>query len=164
MFRLIVIASIFLALGCGAPTATAGPFDFLRRVGRSITHPRHAEKHRRTVRQRETSTPDVSESDDVANEEIAATRGEQAGAQGPAPPAEQPPVPSASATPRAGTNSTAPANLPTVSDLPYGMAVPNHPGMVVSPYSSGGGWVDVSGFASGAPVKDPYTGKIFRVP
>ena len=53
--------------------------------------------------------------------------------------------------------ATAPANLPTVSDLPYGMAVPNHPGMVVSPYSSGGGWVDVSGFASGAPVSPART-------
>lgn len=49
-------------------------------------------------------------------------------------------------------------------DMPYGIPVPGHKGMVTSPYSPEGNYVDVSAFASGSAVKDPYTGKIFLVP
>jgi hypothetical protein len=49
-------------------------------------------------------------------------------------------------------------------DLPYGIPVPGHKGMVTSPYSPEGNYIDVSDFASGSAVKDPYTGKIFLVP
>jgi len=49
-------------------------------------------------------------------------------------------------------------------DLPYGIPVPGHKGMVTSPYSPEGNYIDVSGFAPGSAVKDPYTGKIFLVP
>ena len=49
-------------------------------------------------------------------------------------------------------------------DLPYGIPVPGHKGMVTSPYSPEGNYVDVSAFASGSAVRDPYTGKIFLVP
>jgi hypothetical protein len=36
--------------------------------------------------------------------------------------------------------------------------------MVTSPYVPEGSYVDVSGFAPGTAVKDPYTRKIFLVP
>jgi hypothetical protein len=49
-------------------------------------------------------------------------------------------------------------------DMPYGIPVPGHKGMVTSPYSPEGNYIDVSAFASGSAVKDPYTGKIFLVP
>ena len=49
-------------------------------------------------------------------------------------------------------------------DMPYGIPVPGHKGMVTSPYSPGGNYIDVSAFAPGSAVKDPYTGKIFLVP
>ena len=49
-------------------------------------------------------------------------------------------------------------------DLPYGIPVPGHKGMVTSPYSPEGNYIDVSVFAAGSAVKDPYTGKIFLVP
>ena len=37
-------------------------------------------------------------------------------------------------------------------------------GMVISPYTPEGNYVDVSAFPAGSAVRDPYTGKIFRVP
>jgi len=49
-------------------------------------------------------------------------------------------------------------------DQPYGIPVPGHKGMVTSPYSPEGNYVDVSAFAPGSAVRDPYTGKIFLVP
>lgn len=49
-------------------------------------------------------------------------------------------------------------------DLPYGIPVPGRKGMVTSPYLPDGNYIDVSAFASGSAVRDPYTGKIFLVP
>jgi hypothetical protein len=49
-------------------------------------------------------------------------------------------------------------------DMPYGIPVPGRKGMVTSPYVPDGNFIDVSGFAPGSAVKDPYTGKIFLVP
>src|SRR5206468_12974844 len=49
-------------------------------------------------------------------------------------------------------------------DMPYGIPVPGRKGMGASPYLPEGNYVDVSAFAPGSAVKDPYTGKIFRVP
>jgi hypothetical protein len=50
------------------------------------------------------------------------------------------------------------------ADMPYGIPVPGHKGMVTSPYSPEGNYIDVSAFAPGSAVRDPYTGKIFLVP
>jgi hypothetical protein len=49
-------------------------------------------------------------------------------------------------------------------DMPYGIPVPGHKGMVTSPYSPEGNYIDVSAFAPGSAVRDPVTGKIFLVP
>ena len=49
-------------------------------------------------------------------------------------------------------------------DMPYGIPVPGHKGMVTSPYSPEGNYIDVSAFAPGSAVRDPYTRKIFLVP
>jgi hypothetical protein len=49
-------------------------------------------------------------------------------------------------------------------DMPYGIPVPGQKGMVTSPYLPEGNYIDVRAFAPGSAVKDPYTGKIFRVP
>ena len=59
--------------------------------------------------------------------------------------------------------SAAPADK-AKEDMPYGIPVPSQKGIVISPYSPEGNYVDVSAFAPGSAVKDPYTGKIFRVP
>jgi hypothetical protein len=49
-------------------------------------------------------------------------------------------------------------------DMPYGIPVPGQKGMVTSPYLPEGNYIDVSAFAPGSAVRDPYTGKIFLVP
>ncbi len=49
-------------------------------------------------------------------------------------------------------------------DVPYGIPVSGQKGIVTSPYLPEGGYIDVSSFGPGSPVKDPYTGKIFLVP
>ena len=59
--------------------------------------------------------------------------------------------------------STVPAEK-AKGDMPYGIPVPGHKGMVTSPYSPEGNYIDVSAFPSGSAVRDPYTGKIFLVP
>ncbi len=59
--------------------------------------------------------------------------------------------------------SAAPAEK-AKGDLPYGIPIPGRKGMVTSPYLPEGNYIDVSAFAPGSAVKDPYTGKLFRVP
>ncbi len=50
------------------------------------------------------------------------------------------------------------------SKIPYAKPVPGKPGYVYSPFDPDGGYVDVTGYAAGSKVKDPYSGKIFIVP
>jgi len=70
----------------------------------------------------------------------------------------------------AAPKSTAPASPEAASKpeevLPYGTPVAGRPGMVVSPYTDATKkqLVDVTGLAAGEKVKDPYSGKLFRVP
>ena len=59
--------------------------------------------------------------------------------------------------------SAAPAEK-AKGDMPYGIPVSGRKGMVISPYLPEGNYIDVSAFAPGSAVKDPYTGKIFLVP
>jgi hypothetical protein len=56
-----------------------------------------------------------------------------------------------------------PTKIPAET-LPYGAAVSGRPGMVTSPYALKHQLVDVSGLVPGDAVKDPYSGKLFRVP
>ena len=49
-------------------------------------------------------------------------------------------------------------------DLPYGVAVPNRPGLVTSPYAPDQGLVDVRAFPKSTEVIDPFTGKVFLTP
>lgn len=53
---------------------------------------------------------------------------------------------------------------PTAESLPYGTPVAGRPGMVTSPFAQKQQLVDVTGLAPGDTVKDPYSGKLFRVP
>jgi hypothetical protein len=110
-------------------------------------------------------------SSDVANtnqsmpiSEAAVTRQPQ-----PQPPVERIPSSSPRVTRRETTQlktktSSSPRASSTQSEFPTAKAVPGKPGYVVSPFDSSGRYVDVSGYAPGTKVKDPWTDKIFVVP
>jgi hypothetical protein len=63
--------------------------------------------------------------------------------------------------PQPSSNSQASS---AASAFPTAKAVPDKPGYVFSPFDSSGRYVDVSGYAPGTKVKDPWTDKIFIVP
>jgi hypothetical protein len=56
-----------------------------------------------------------------------------------------------------------PRPAPSELDFPTAKPVEGKPGYVYSPFDPGK-YVDVSGYAPGSKVKDPYSGKIFKVP
>jgi hypothetical protein len=90
------------------------------------------------------------------------------------------PVPVPSPTPRAASRKSAqrpstaaakpsPAKksasaATSSSQFPTAKPVPGKPGLVFNPFKPNGGYIDVSGYASGSKVKDPDTQKIFVVP
>ena len=51
----------------------------------------------------------------------------------------------------------------STEDFPTAKPVEGKPGYVYSPFDPGK-YVDVSGYPPGSKVKDPYSGKIFKVP
>lgn len=93
------------------------------------------------------------------------TSREASTAQPGASPLEEPPKPieQEKLAPTVLPASAAPA-AKAKGDMPYGIPVPGRKGMVISPYLPEGNYIDVSAFLPGAAVRDPYTGKIFRVP
>lgn len=63
------------------------------------------------------------------------------------------------------SNGTVPSRSSSASSaFPTAKAVPDKPGYVFSPFDNSGRYVDVSGYAPGTKVKDPWTDKIFVVP
>ena len=88
------------------------------------------------------------------------TRGSEAS---PSPPGE-PSKPAKEEVTRTVLPASAAPEEKARGDMPYGIPVPGQKGMVTSPYLPEGNYIDVSAFAPGTAVKDPYTGKIFRVP
>lgn len=65
---------------------------------------------------------------------------------------------------RSETTRAAPKSSSPAAEFPTAKAVPDKPGYVFSPFDSSGRYVDVSGYAPGTKVKDPWTDKIFIVP
>jgi hypothetical protein len=74
-------------------------------------------------------------------------------------------------SPQSGRTETTQVNGSTparpsfaTSEFPTAKPVPDKSGYVFSPFDSSGRYVDVSGYAPGTKVKDPWTDKIFIVP
>jgi len=84
----------------------------------------------------------------------------------------QPMPPGTASAPRTTRKETAQlstkagSSRPSASqeNFPTAKSVPGKSGYVFSPFDTEGRYVDVSGFAPGTKVKDPWTNKIFIVP
>lgn len=74
--------------------------------------------------------------------------------------------------PVSGTNKTEsfpggspnPDSSATKGKILPGIAVPDQPGYLRSPYNPGGGMIDARGMPSGAEIYDPYSGNTIVVP
>ena len=138
-----IIALWFLiSMPCASSNvAEAGPIRNLFRVLRSAVPHQRQYSHRSGRKHNETPPTDSSTIESSSS------------------PVGGPP---AGSNVRAAQANKAPAEGKT--DLPYGSPVPGKQGLVTSPFSANKGYVDVRGFPPGTPVKDPYTGDIFRTP
>ena len=147
---LLVVPLVFLS-GQQANADTFG--DFFKKVGNSISkafQPQPEQRQPKKAAKRPSPRPAAQESN--------VARAAPTPFGGVSPPVQKeilaPPVLRASAAPPEKAKG----------DMPYGIPVPGRKGMVTSPYVPDGSYIDVSGFAPGTAVKDPYTGKIFLVP
>src|SRR5262245_42982800 len=149
---------VFPLLFLSGPFVNAGPVgDFFKKVGQSVSKPFQPQPQPQSTRPQPSKTPH-------------ATRRSTARAA-PAAAATPPTVAQPSQPPKeeefTGTvRGVSAADIEKVkAGLPYGIPVPGRKGMVTSPYTpEEEKYVDVTGFASGSVVKDPYTGKFFLVP
>ena len=147
----LVFFLCLLAFALSGPRAAANPVgDFFKKVGRTISH----------VGKKPTPKPTPRKS--------RASGAKNGNAAGPTP-AEGSPTPTPSATPtptplEIRPAAAAPPDRRRSPDLPFGVAVPNRPGLVTSPYAPTEGFVDVTGFPSSTEVMDPFTGKVFLTP
>jgi len=156
----LVIGLLFLS----GPYANAGPVgDFFKKVGQSISKPL----------QRQPPSPPEPEPQltgpQPANTPHATRRSTSRAAPAAAatsPAVAQPSHPSKDEESTGTVHGVSAADLEKANaGLPYGIPVPGRKGMVTSPYTpEEGKYVDVTGFATGSIVKDPYTGKFFLVP
>jgi len=136
--------------------ATADPVgDFFKKVGQSISKPFQPQpaQHQQTKKIRSVRRP-ASRISSAAEASPSPTPIEEASSK---------PAKEEKTTLTALPASAAPA-AKAKGDMPYGIPVPGRKGMVTSPYLPEGNYIDVSAFAPGSAVRDPYTGKIFRVP
>jgi hypothetical protein len=156
---LFLVITLFFLSGT---FVNAGPVgDFFKKVGQSISKPLQREPEPQPQPQ---STPLQPTKTSHATRR-STSRAASSAATTPAAAAQssQPPKEEESAGP---VRRISAAEIEKIkADLPYGVPVPGRKGMVTSPYlPEDGKVIDVTDFASGSIVKDPYTGKFFLVP
>jgi hypothetical protein len=181
LFERALLLSAILLTGCGTTRnvavtsyhvtrgAAVGSYKVARAVAVGSYHVATAPVRLATRNRGEpkmVGTPEATESDvtepghPVPPPEVAAA------------PQRQPQVESEiSGSPRRTTPQVArekpvpPPQVPsTEAEYPTARAVPGKPGYVFSPFDDSERYVDVSGYAPGTKVKDPWTNKIFLVP
>ena len=151
---LLVITLFFLS----GSFVSAGPVgDFFKKVRQSISKPLQPQPQPQSTRPQPTKTPHATRRP-TSRAAPAAAATSPAVAQPSQPPKEEE---SAGAVRHVSAADIEKAK----AELPYGVPVPGRKGMVTSPYlPEDGKYIDVTDFASGSVVKDPYTGKFFLVP
>jgi hypothetical protein len=162
MGRLLLLVMPLLFLS--GSVVNAGPVgDFFKKVGQSISKPLQPppepppQPPPQSVRSQPTKTSHATRRPTSRTAPAAAAT----------PPAVAQPSQAPKEEDSAGTvRHVSAADLEKAkAGLPYGIPVPGRKGMVTSPYSpEEAKYVDVTDFASGSIVKDPYTGKFFLVP
>ena len=152
---LLVIPVLFLS----GSFVNAGPVgDFFKRVGQSISRPVQPQPEPQSTRPQPAKTPHATRRPTTSRAAPAAVATSPADAQ--------PSQPSKEEEFTGTVRGVSAADVEKIkAGLPYGIPVPGRKGMVTSPYTPDEGkYIDVTGFASGSVVKDPYTGKFFLVP
>jgi hypothetical protein len=148
---LFLVVALFFLSGQWANADPVG--DFFKKVGQSVSKafqpqpsPAHPQTEKTRVSQRATS------------------RKSNTAAPQPSAPEETPQAAKAEKSTLGMQPASAAPEEKAKGDMPYGIPVPGRKGMVTSPYLPEGNYIDVSAFAPGSAVRDPYTGKLFRVP
>jgi hypothetical protein len=147
---LLVVSVLFL----GAQQASGDTLgDFFKKVGNSISkafqpQPEQHQPKKPTKRASQEST----------------IKGSNVSRAAPSPFGEAPPAVQKEILPPTVLRASAAPPEKAKGDMPYGIPVPGRKGIVTSPYLPNASYIDVSTFAPGTPVNDPYTGKIFLVP
>ena len=157
LILLVMIPLLFL----GGSFVNAGPVgDFFKKVGQSISKPLQSQPQQP---QPQSTPPQPTKTAHAARRP---TSRAAPAAAAPPPGAAQPSHPSKEEEFTGTVRRVSAADMEKAkAGLPYGIPVPGRKGMVTSPYTPDEGkYVDVTDFASGSIVKDPYTGKFFLVP
>ena len=157
---LFLVITLFFLSGT---FVNAGPVgDFFKKVGQSMSKPLQREPQSEPPPQPQSAPPQPAKTSHATRR--SASRAASAAATTP-PAGAQPSQPPKEEESRPVRRVSAAEMEKIKADLPYGVPVPGRKGMVTSPYlPEDGKYIDVTDFASGSVVKDPYTGKFFLVP
>jgi hypothetical protein len=154
MARILRRFALFLSIftfALSEPGVAANPVgDFFKRIGRSISNLGKSPTPTPTPRR---PSEGARRGKTVADEKVKQN-----------PPAATPFVTPTPTSMEIRPATTAPPDRRRSRDLPYGVAVPNRPGLVTSPYAPDQGLVDVRAFPKSTEVIDPFTGKVFLTP
>jgi hypothetical protein len=154
LILLVVIPVLFLS----GPYVNAGPVgNFFKKVGQSFSKPLQRQPEPQSTRPQPTKTQHATRR--------SASRAAPAAAATP-PGVAQPSALSNEEESTITVRRVSAADMEKAkAGLPYGTPVPGRKGMVTSPYlPEEDKYIDVTDFAAGSAVKDPYTGKFFLVP
>jgi hypothetical protein len=152
---LLVVIPLLVLSG---PYVNAGPVgNFFKKVGQSISKPLQSQPPPQSTRPQPANTPQATRR--------RTSRATPAAAAMP-PAVGQPSHPPKEEELTGSVRRVSAADIEKAkAGLPYGIPVPGRKGMVTSPYlPEEDKYIDVTDFASGSVVKDPYTGKFFLVP